>query len=103
MLVQRGTPHARAFECTCALHLTRAALSLTRAALSAHSRMKVVIDSIGRARQRVFEAALVFVSVQSVFAVVGMTLFMGVLASCSDPTVTSEAACVDPPSPPAPP
>ena len=56
--------------------------------------MKLVLSSLFKALPEVTNVAGVIMSLQLVFAVLGMQLFMGALASCSDPTVLTQDACV---------
>lgn len=72
--------------------------------------MRLIVTSLVKALPEVLDAFLVVLALQSVFAILGMQLYMGALASCTDPAITTELACTDkppfmppPPGPPPPP
>jgi hypothetical protein len=56
--------------------------------------MNLVVVSLMEALPKVSQVLVVVVSLMAVFAIIGMQLFMGVLASCSEPTIASRDVCV---------
>ena len=56
--------------------------------------MKLIITSLFRAMPAVSNVFGVVLSLQVVFAILGMQLFSGEMASCTDPTVLTREACV---------
>ena len=57
--------------------------------------MKLIITSLFKAMPAVSNVFGVILAIQLVFAILGMQLFMGTLASCSDPTILTKAECLD--------
>ena len=55
--------------------------------------MRVIVASLVKALPSVFNVFMVVIAVQSVFAILGMQLFMGRFGSCTDPTLTTKDAC----------
>ena len=71
--------------------------------VSRNAGMKLIITSLFKATPQVSNVFGVIVSLQVVFSILGMQIFAGCMASCSDPTIHTEAECVGfalPPSPP---
>jgi hypothetical protein len=56
--------------------------------------MRLVLESLFKAVPAVGNVVAVILSIQLVFAVLGMQLFMGELASCTDPTIGTKEACL---------
>ena len=56
--------------------------------------MRACVSSLLKALPKVSEVLVVVVALQAIFAIVGMQIFMGALASCSDPALTTREACV---------
>ena len=61
--------------------------------------MKLVLESLFKAVPAVGNVVGVILAMQLVFAVLGMQLFMGELASCTDPSISTKAACPSRPGP----
>ena len=61
--------------------------------------MRLIVTSLIKALPEVADAFLVVFALQSVFAILGMQLYMGSLGACTDPSLTTEVTCTD--SPPA--
>ena len=57
--------------------------------------MKVVVETLIGALPAVLNIALIIFALMVVFAILGMKLFMGSFGSCSDPSITVKALCVD--------
>ena len=55
--------------------------------------MKVVVDALIQALPAVLNIGGIVLGLQAVFAVVGLRLFLGTFASCTDPTYTTRATC----------
>ena len=55
--------------------------------------MKVVVDALIEALPAVVNIGGIVLGLQTVFAVIGLRLFMGTFASCTDPTYTTRTAC----------
>lgn len=55
--------------------------------------MKLIVSSLVKALPAVGNVFLVVLAVQSVFAILGMQLFMGTLASCTDPNILTREDC----------
>ena len=58
--------------------------------------MKLVLSSLLKVLPEVSNVVGVVLSLQLVFAVLGMQLFMGSLAHCSNPSILTEAECIPP-------
>ena len=58
--------------------------------------MKVIVSSLVKALPAVGNVFLVVFAVQTVFAILGMQLFMGRFGSCSNPALTTRATCYPP-------
>lgn len=56
--------------------------------------MRVVIESLAGAMPSVANILAIVLALQTVFAIVGMRLFLGSFASCSDEAIHERAACV---------
>ena len=79
--------------------LRRFALSVScrccdRCVCSRATGMKLVITSLFHSLPDVSNVFGVVLTLQLVFAILGMQLFMGDLAGCTDPTITTKEACV---------
>ena len=57
--------------------------------------LKVVINALIASLPSLAYVLLVSLIVWIIFAIAGMSLFMGKFKSCSDPTITTKSACVD--------
>ena len=55
--------------------------------------MKLVIDSLCEAMPAVSNVFGVLLALQAVFAILGMQLFMGTFAACTDPAVSEPEHC----------
>ena len=62
--------------------------------ISRHEGMKVIITSLFHTLPAVSEVFGVVLVLQLVFAILGMQLFAGSMAMCSDPTIKTHDACV---------
>lgn len=62
--------------------------------ISRHPGMRLIVGSLVTALPDVSSVFAVVVALQSVFAVLGMQMFSGTFASCNNPAITTEAACV---------
>jgi uncharacterized protein YjbI with pentapeptide repeats len=56
--------------------------------------MKLIVTSLAKALPAASNAFGLLLAIQSVFAILGMQLFMGDFASCSDPSILTAAECV---------
>ena len=79
------------------LHDVRVLRVLRPLQLVAHNRgTKVIVHALVAALPKAGEVLAVVLGLQAMFAIVGMQLFMGSLASCSEPTILEANACVAP-------
>ena len=79
------------------LHDVRVLRVLRPLQLIAHHRgMKVIVHALLAALSKAGEVLTVVLGLQTLFAIVGMQLFMGSLGSCSDPAVETRDACTHP-------
>ena len=62
--------------------------------ISRSAGMKLIITSLFKAMPAVSNVFGVVLALQLVFAILGMQLFMGTLASCSDPTILTRSDCL---------
>ena len=63
--------------------------------------MKIIVTSLTKALPDVSNAFGVVLAIQLVFAILGMQLYMGAMASCTNPAYTTRSECIhEPPSPP---
>ena len=68
--------------------------------LSRNEGMKLIITSLVKAMPAVGNVFGVICAFQLVFAILGMQLFMGTFAACTDPSIKSSELCFAPPAPP---
>ena len=61
--------------------------------VSRNAGMKLIVTSLLKAMPMVLDSAAVVLALMGVFAILGMQLFMGRLASCTDPTILTRAEC----------
>ncbi len=71
--------------------------------LSRNPNMKVVIETLVRTLPAVVNVLAFVLGLMAIFAIVGMQLFMGTFASCTDPALTTRAQCLSHLSPTPPP
>ena len=63
--------------------------------VSRNKGMKLIVDSLFKALPDITSVLAVILALQSVFAILGMQLYMGTFASCTDPTALTPAACAE--------
>ena len=61
--------------------------------ISRNPGMRLILTSIVQSMPSIANASGVVVSFTIFFAIVGMQLFMGTFASCTDPTILTQRAC----------
>lgn len=91
VLVAEAVPQLRSLRVLRVLRVLRPLRLVSR-----NAGMKLIITSLFKAMPAVSNVIGVVFSLQVVFAIIGMQLFSGTMASCSDPTILSRDLCVEP-------
>ena len=88
-LLAEQFPQLRPFK---ALRVLRALRPLRL--ISRIPQFKIIVTSLARAMPEVANALMVVLAIQSVFAILGMQIFSGTMASCTDPSIQTREECV---------